>query len=105
MAIQKRKVTTEFIRQYYGFILQICFAYATGSQTCILYALLVPPIKYFILFSHTIKFQRIRLLLLPLSANSRLRSYKEVNVLPHIFSYMFQTACNKQMWQINEHTE
>jgi hypothetical protein len=82
--------------------LHICFAYATGSQTCILYALLVPPTKYFILFSYTIKFQRIRLLLMLLSANSLLRSYK-VNVLPQIFSYMFQTACNKPLWQVNEH--
>ena len=85
--------------------MQICFAYATGSQTWILYALLVPPIKYFILFPYTITFQRIRLLLMPLSANSLLRSYTEVNMLPHIFSYMFQTACNKPLQQVNENTK
>jgi len=42
---------------------------------------------------------------MPLTADSLLRSYKEVNVLPHIFSYMFQTACNKPLWQVYEHNE
>lgn len=86
-----------------GFILQFCFAYATGSQTCILYRRLVSPIKYFILFSYTIQFQRIRLLLKPLSSNNLLRNYNEVKVFPHLFSYMFQTVCNKPLRQVKEH--